>query len=153
MDSYDKNEDFSLPKATIDKIIHENSNGRTLAKESKELITNCAIEFIHMITTVSNEFCEKEMKKTINHDHIYQALTVKGFESYIQECNEAHEEHLKLCSMKPSKTNKLKVSGLSMDELYNVQMKLFETAKKEQLMQDNKQDSTSGDKTNEEKEE
>lgn len=150
MDSFDKNEEITLPKATIDKIIQESCSGRSLTKEGKILITSCAIEFIHMITTEANELCEKELKKTINHDHIYQALTNHGYESFISECNEAHEEHLKLCSMKPSKTNKLKISSMSMEELYNYQMSLFENAKKEQLQQDNKTESVSEEDKKEE---
>lgn len=131
MDSLEKNEEITLPKATADKIMHENSAGCMLSRELKDAVTECAIEFIRSITAEANEYCEKELRKTINHDHVYSALRNLGFESFIDECVEAYDEHVKLAKMKPSRVNTLKNSPHTLEELEEKQKLLFESARKE----------------------
>lgn len=143
MDSVEKNEEITLPKATADKIIHENSGGRSLSRELKDSITECAIEFIRCITADANEHCEKEQRKTINHEHIYSALTNFGFEYFIEECVEAYEEHVKLAKMKPSKVNTLKNSPHTLEELEEKQKLLFANARRELAEGVTKSDETS----------
>ncbi|KAM0688333.1 negative cofactor 2 transcription regulator complex subunit ncb2 [Conglomerata obtusa] len=130
-DSLEKmnDEEVSLPKATIDKIISESLKGKPALKDVKDIVMQCAIEFVHLITSEANELCEKECRKTITHDHVYKALENLGYTHYVKECEEVYAEHTNLAKMRPSKTNKFKDSGLTIEELYEQQVALFKTAK------------------------
>ncbi len=49
----------------------------TCAKETKDLLTECCVEFVQLISSEANDICEKESRKTIGADHIIRALEVK----------------------------------------------------------------------------
>ncbi|KAM0673308.1 negative cofactor 2 transcription regulator complex subunit ncb2 [Gurleya vavrai] len=104
-DSLEKinDDEVSLPKATVDKIIIESLSGKLASKEVKETVMRCAVEYIHLITSEANETCERESRKTITHEHIFKALNSLGYGSYIKECEEVLVEHTTLSKMKPSK--------------------------------------------------
>ncbi|KAF7684133.1 Negative cofactor 2 complex subunit beta [Astathelohania contejeani] len=127
------NEDeLTLPKASVDKLISDSCpKGMTSNREVKELIMECCVEFIHLITSGANEICAKENKKTITHQHIYKSLETLGYSEYLKECEVVYEDYLEVSKLKPSKTNKFKDSGLSMEELLAQQQALFENAKRE----------------------
>ena len=95
--------DLSLPKATVQKIISEvlassapatakSSDDKdahlTFTRPARDLLINCSLEFLRMLSSEANEISEKESKKTISIDHIETALTELGFGSYIQGCRE-----------------------------------------------------------------
>lgn len=99
-------DDLSLPKglyntsmlylnyfiiATVGKIIHEMLPlDISCSKETRDLLVDCCVEFIHLISSEANELCEKENKKTISPEHIVQALEV---------CNIYHIISLFICSL------------------------------------------------------
>lgn len=125
-----KDDECSLPKNTIDRIISEClGRGTTVSREAKDAIMVCCIEFIHLVACEGNEVAEKEKKKTIAHEHLLKALDNLGYGEYVKACTCAHEDHMRICKMRPAKQNKLKSSGLTMDQLHIEQMKLFEKAK------------------------
>ena len=44
-------EELSLPKATMTKLINENlPPGYTCTKETRDLLTECCVEFIHLLS-------------------------------------------------------------------------------------------------------
>ena len=59
-------EELSLPRASINKIIKEIVPTIRVANESRELILNCCTEFIHLISSEANEICNQKNKKTIS---------------------------------------------------------------------------------------
>ena len=65
----------------------------TFAKESRDLLIDCCVEFIHLVSSEANEICERETKKTISADHVVKALIELGFEDYVQEIQEIAVEH------------------------------------------------------------
>jgi len=84
----------ALPAATVQKIINEvlaskaadeNSQSMSFAKETRDLLIECCVEFITMISTEANEIAEKDAKKTIACEHITKALEELGFGEYVQE--------------------------------------------------------------------
>ena len=84
----------ALPAATVQKIINEvlaskaadeNAQSMSFAKETRDLLIECCIEFITMISTEANEIAEKDAKKTIACEHITKALEELGFAEYVQE--------------------------------------------------------------------
>jgi histone H3/H4 len=83
-----------LPAATVQKIINEvlaskaadeNAQPMSFAKETRDLLIECCVEFITMISTEANEIAEKDAKKTIACEHITKALEELGFGEYVQE--------------------------------------------------------------------
>ena len=80
--------------ATVQKLISELLPADlTFAKESRDLLIDCCVEFIHLVSSEANEICERETKKTISADHVIQALTELGFEDYVQEIKDIAVEH------------------------------------------------------------
>lgn len=129
--SFDRtDEEGFLPKATVDKMVSSLLPKNTIVpKESKEVFQNGCIEFLNAITLEANKICEVEKKKTIVCDHIYKALENKGFKSYVEDCIKAHNGYESYLKQKPSKIDKFKDSGLTMEELHDQQLKLFQNAK------------------------
>lgn len=69
--------------ATVQKIITEvltsnvNSErfqGMAFAKETRDLLIECCVEFITMVSTEANDIAEKEAKKTIACEHVTSTL-------------------------------------------------------------------------------
>lgn len=63
-------DELTLPRASINKMIKEIVPSIRVANESRELILNCCTEFIHLLSSEANEVCNQNNKKTINAEHI-----------------------------------------------------------------------------------
>lgn len=128
---FEKNDDENtLPKATVDKMVSSLLPKNTIVpKESKEIFQHGCIEFLNMLTLEANKVCESEKKKTISYEHIYKALANLGFGEYVGRCTEEHGNYESYVKQKPSKIDKFKDSGLTMEELHDQQIKLFQNAK------------------------
>ncbi|KAF9626054.1 hypothetical protein IFM89_030722 [Coptis chinensis] len=88
-------EDVTLPKATMFKIIKEmmpQENVR-VARDAQDLLVECCVEFINLLSSESNEVCSREEKRTIAPEHVIKALEVLGFGDYIEEVYAAYEQH------------------------------------------------------------
>lgn len=82
--------------ATVQKIVGEilpASTGIAFSKEARDLLIECCVEFITLISSEANEISEKEAKKTIACDHITKALEQLGFGEYVPAVLEAAAEH------------------------------------------------------------
>jgi histone H3/H4 len=82
--------------ATVQKIVTEilpQSSGVAFAKEARDLLIECCVEFITLVSSEANEISEKEAKKTIACDHITKALEQLGFSDYVPAVLEAAAEH------------------------------------------------------------
>ncbi|KAJ4961523.1 hypothetical protein NE237_021433 [Protea cynaroides] len=87
-------EDVSLPKATMFKIIKEMLPADVrVARDAQDLLVECCVEFINLISSESNEVCSREEKRTIAPEHVLKALEVLGFGAYIEEVYAAYEQH------------------------------------------------------------
>ncbi|OVA10195.1 Transcription factor CBF/NF-Y/archaeal histone [Macleaya cordata] len=87
-------EDVSLPKATMFKIIKEMLPPDVrVARDAQDLLVECCVEFINLISSESNEVCNREEKRTIAPEHVLKALEVLGFGEYIEEVYAAYEQH------------------------------------------------------------
>jgi len=78
----------SFLTATVQKIITEilpPSDGQVFARDARDLLIECCVEFVTLISTEANDISEKEAKKTIAVDHIEKALTELGFADYVPE--------------------------------------------------------------------
>ncbi|KAI8877864.1 histone-fold-containing protein [Backusella circina FSU 941] len=89
-------DDLSLPKATVQKLINEMMPDDIIcSKDTRDLLIDCCVEFIHLIASEANEICEKETKKTIAGEHVVAALQALGFEDYVTEVDDVFKEHKK----------------------------------------------------------
>ncbi|KAL2121992.1 hypothetical protein VTJ04DRAFT_2447 [Mycothermus thermophilus] len=125
------NDDLSLPKATVQKIVSEilaNSSGIAFSKEARDVLIECCVEFITLISSEANEISEKEAKKTIACDHIVKALEQLGFQDYVPAVLEAAAEHKEVQKGREKKANKLEQSGLTLEELERLQQEQFAAA-------------------------
>lgn len=87
-------DDVSLPKATMTKIIKEMLPPDVrVAKDAQDLLVECCVEFINLISSESNEICSKDEKRTIAPEHVLRALEILGFGEYIGEVQAAYEQH------------------------------------------------------------
>jgi len=119
-------EDLSLPKATVAKMIAELlPNDVTCAKDTRDLVIECCVEFIHLISSEANEICEQESKKTIAPEHIIGALKRLGFETFTQEVDGVLKDHKKQQKDREKKVSKLEKSGKTDEELIAEQELLF----------------------------
>uniref|UniRef100_M4EIQ3 Transcription factor CBF/NF-Y/archaeal histone domain-containing protein n=1 Tax=Brassica campestris TaxID=3711 RepID=M4EIQ3_BRACM len=75
-------EDASLPKGDV-----------RVARDAQDLLIECCVEFINLISSESNEVCNKEDKRTIAPEHVLKALQVLGFGEYVEEVYSAYEQH------------------------------------------------------------
>ena len=132
MNHDNKDEENTLPKSTVDRYINSCLPKQiTVGKEAKEMFTDCLLEFLKIISIESTKICDLEKKKTITYEHLIKSLKKLGFESYNKCCRNAQLEYEKYVKSKPSKINKFKDSGLSLEELHNQQLELFKNEKKE----------------------
>lgn len=63
-------DELTLPRASINKMIKEILPNIRVANESRELILNCCTEFIHLLSSEANDICNSQQKKTINSEHV-----------------------------------------------------------------------------------
>ncbi|KAK9766805.1 negative cofactor 2 transcription regulator complex subunit ncb2 [Basidiobolus ranarum] len=123
-------DDLSLPKATVQKLINEMMpDDIVCAKDTRDLLIDCCVEFIHLIASEANEICEKEAKKTIAAEHVIASLQTLGFENYLPEVQEVFKDHKKQQKDRDRKSSRLENSGMSEEELLRNQAMLFAQAR------------------------
>jgi len=119
-------DDLSLPKATVQKMISDLlPKDISCAKETRDLIIECCVEFIHLISSDANEICEQESKKTIAPEHIIGALKRLGFEQYVTEVDGVLKDHKQALKDREKKVSKWEQSGKTEEELLAEQERLF----------------------------
>ncbi|KAI9749249.1 MAG: hypothetical protein M1815_002639 [Lichina confinis] len=126
------NDDLSLPKATVQKIITEilpTSAGLSFARDARDLLIECCVEFITLISSEANEIAEKEAKKTIACEHVTKALEDLGFQEYVQDVLGVANEHKEHQRSREKKQSKMEQSGLTEEELLRQQEELFGAAR------------------------
>ncbi|CZT16314.1 probable CBF/NF-Y family transcription factor [Ramularia collo-cygni] len=135
------NDDLSLPKATVQKIINEvlstnpslvgadgQPGGMTFAKETRDVLIDCCVEFITMLSSEANEIAEKDAKKTIACEHVTKALAELGFEEYVPELRKQADSFKHAAAHREKKQTKIEQSGMTSEELIRAQEELFKTA-------------------------
>ncbi|XP_057466415.1 protein Dr1 homolog isoform X2 [Actinidia eriantha] len=123
-------EDASLPKATMTKIIKEMLPPDVrVARDAQDLLIECCVEFINLISSESNEVCSKEEKKTIAPEHVLKALEVLGFGEYMEDVYAAYEQHRleTMDSLKGAKWSN--VAEMTEEEALAEQQRMFAEAR------------------------
>eukprot|EP01127_Copromyxa_protea_P006024 TRINITY_DN15834_c0_g1_i1.p1 TRINITY_DN15834_c0_g1~~TRINITY_DN15834_c0_g1_i1.p1 ORF type:complete len:188 (-),score=43.00 TRINITY_DN15834_c0_g1_i1:47-610(-) len=125
-------EDLSLPKATVNKLIKESLPKDVKCNaQSQELILQCCLEFLQLLSSEANDICSQKNKKMISGEHVVEAVKKLGFNDYAPHLQQILEEHKRSEAVRPKSEskNKLRNSGLTHEELLKQQHELFALAK------------------------
>ncbi|EAT84695.1 hypothetical protein HBI56_177630 [Parastagonospora nodorum] len=125
------NDDLSLPKATVQKIVQDilaTEPGMTFAKDSRDLLIECCVEFITLISSEANEIAEKDAKKTIACEHVKAALEELDFGDYVPAVLDVAQDYKKQQQNREKKQTKIEQSGMTEEELIKAQEELFKSA-------------------------
>ncbi|KAK2983707.1 hypothetical protein RJ640_001450 [Escallonia rubra] len=79
-----RDQDRFLPIANVGRIMKKviPGNGK-ISKDAKETVQECVSEFISFVTGEASDKCQREKRKTINGDDILWAITILGFDDYV----------------------------------------------------------------------
>lgn len=134
-----EDDELTLPRASIYKIIKELVPSIRVANESRELILNCCTEFIHLISSEANEVCNQRSKKTINADHVLEALDRLGFKDYRNEAEAVLNDCKEVAAKRRRQSTRLEHLGIPEEELLRQQQELFAKAREEQAREEQAQ--------------
>jgi len=123
-------EELSLPRASINKMIKELVPHIRVANESRELILNCCTEFIHLISSEANEICNQKNKKTISAEHILEALDKLGFNDFKRDAVNVLNDCKQAAAKRRRQSTRLENLGIAEEELLRQQQELFAQARK-----------------------
>lgn len=65
----------------------------SFTREARDVLIECCVEFLTLISSEANEIAEGEAKKTIATEHIEKALRELGFPEYVEEVVSVAEDH------------------------------------------------------------
>jgi hypothetical protein len=86
----------------------------TFAKDSRDLLIECCVEFITLISSEANEIAEKDAKKTIACEHVKAALEELDFGEYVPAILEVAQDYKKQQQVRaPPPSRSRKVTGLT----------------------------------------
>ncbi|KAI5628345.1 protein Dr1 [Silurus asotus] len=118
-------DDLTIPRAAINKMIKETLPNVRVANDARELVVNCCTEFIHLVSSEANEICNKSEKKTISPEHVINALESLGFGSYITEVKDVLQECKTVALKRRKASSRLENLGIPEEELLRQQQELF----------------------------
>lgn len=128
-----EDDELTLPRASVNKIIKEILPNVRVANEVRELILHCCREFIHLLSSEANEICSQRQKKTINAEHVLQALDRLGFGDYRAEAEEVLKDCKAVAAKRRRQSTRLEHLGIPEEELLRQQQELFAKAREEQV--------------------
>ncbi|XP_034934523.1 protein Dr1 [Chelonus insularis] len=134
-----EDDELTLPRASINKMIKEILPQVRVANESRELILNCCTEFIHLLSSEANEICNQQQKKTINAEHVLLALEKLGFGDYSAEAEAVLRDCKAVAAKRRRQSTRLENLGIPEEELLRQQQELFAKAREEQAVAEQQQ--------------
>ncbi|KAH3798082.1 hypothetical protein DPMN_151672 [Dreissena polymorpha] len=129
-------DELSIPRASLNKMIKEVIPNVRVANDARELILNCCTEFIHLVSTEANDICNKQMKKTISPEHVLAALDSLGFGAYKEDATEVLREAKAVAAKRRRGSTRLENLGIPEEELLRQQQELFAQARQEQAQKE-----------------
>ncbi|ENN74828.1 protein Dr1-like [Dendroctonus ponderosae] len=139
MPSNAEDDELTLPRASINKMIKELVPSVRIANEARELVLNCCTEFIHLVSSEANEICNQLNKKTINAEHVLMALDKLGFGDYHAEAEAVLKDCKAVAAKRRRQSTRLENLGIPEEELLRQQQELFAKARQEQAYADQQQ--------------
>uniref|UniRef100_A0A131XNQ0 Protein Dr1 n=1 Tax=Hyalomma excavatum TaxID=257692 RepID=A0A131XNQ0_9ACAR len=127
-----EDEDLTIPRAAMNKMIKELLPNVRIANEARELILACCTEFIHHLSTEANDICNRQQKKTISADHVLGALDSLGFGAYRQDAEAVLKDCKAVAAKRRRQSTRLENLGIPEEELLRQQQELFAQARQQQ---------------------
>lgn len=134
-----EDDELTLPRASINKMIKELVPSIRIANEARELVLNCCTEFIHLLSSEANEICNQMHKKTINAEHVLVALERLGFGDYQAEAEAVLKDCKAVAAKRRRQSTRLENLGIPEEELWRQQQELFAKARQEQAYAEQQQ--------------
>ncbi|XP_014208603.1 protein Dr1 [Copidosoma floridanum] len=129
-----EDDELTLPRASMNKMIKEILPHVRVANESRELILNCCTEFIHLLSSEANDICNQQQKKMIMAEHVLQALEKLGFSDYRSEAEAVLRDCKAVAAKRRRQSTRLENLGIPEEELFRQQQELFAKAREEQAV-------------------
>lgn len=92
-----------------------------------------------MISSEANEVCNLRNKKTINAEHVLEALDRLGFRDYKQEAEAVLNDCKEVAAKRKRQSTRLENLGIPEEELLRQQQELFAKAREEQAREESQQ--------------
>ncbi|XP_077561325.1 protein Dr1-like isoform X1 [Haemaphysalis longicornis] len=127
-----EDEELTVPRAAMNKMIKELLPNVRIANEARELILACCTEFIHHLSTEANDICNRQQKKTISADHVLGALDSLGFGAYRQDAEAVLKDCKAVAAKRRRQSTRLENLGIPEEELLRQQQELFAQARQQQ---------------------
>lgn len=122
-------EDVTLPRATLIKMIKENMpSDMRVSSDLIDLMIECCTEFVHMIYSQANEVCVAEKKSTIAPDHVLEALKQLDLAEWMDQVQQTLNEFKDTVKQSSTKDKAGSAPDMSEEELLAMQQKLFADA-------------------------
>jgi len=132
-------DELTIPRAAMNKMIKEMLPNIRVANEARELVLNCCTEFIHLISSESNEICNGQQKKTISAEHVLAALEKLGFGDFKKDAEEVLHECKETAAKRRRQSTRLENLGIPEEELLRQQQELFAKAREAAVQQEQQQ--------------
>ncbi|XP_023337999.1 protein Dr1 [Eurytemora carolleeae] len=135
----DQEDELTIPRAAMNKMIKEILPNIRVANEARELVLSCCTEFIHLVSSESNEVCNQQQKKTISAEHVFAALHKLGFGDFVKEAEEVLSECKESAAKRRRQSTRLENLGIPEEELLRQQQELFAKAREAEVMKEQAQ--------------
>jgi histone H3/H4 len=135
----DAEDELTIPRASLNKMMKELLPNVRISNEAKELVMNCCTEFVHVIASRANEVCNQNQKKTIMPDHVLGALNGLGFGDMVGEAEEVLKGCKEMQAQRRKHSTRLENLVIPEEELLRQQQELFAKAREEQLQVETQQ--------------
>jgi len=89
-------QEIGFPKSSLHKLLSTilpAESGYSTTPRTFAFISQCALEFTHLIAAQANECAEKKGKNAIGGEHVIEAMQELGFENYLKLVKEEYEKH------------------------------------------------------------
>merc|ERR1712129_137660 len=100
---------------------------------ARELVLNCCSEFIHLVSSESNDICNNQQKKTISAEHVLLALEKLGYGEFRKDAEEVLSECKETAAKRRRQSTKLENLGIPEEELLRQQQSYSPRQEKLQL--------------------
>jgi len=129
-------DELTIPRAAMNKMIKEILPNIRVANEARELVLSCCTEFIHLVSSESNEICNQQQKKTISAEHVLLSLHKLGFPDFVKDAEEVLSECKETAAKKRRQSTRLENLGTPLEELLRQQQELIAEARQANSIQD-----------------
>ena len=72
----DDDNDVGLPQKGLNMIIKDTLPDVRIANETRDLINQCCVEFIHHVSREAQRISSDDQRKTIYHEHVQKGMFV-----------------------------------------------------------------------------